>query len=106
VRLRNGFVFGGSSSSSLSFCLSVKDSTGQIEQFQHDKNVCYDMTKEVPNAMLANGDRVMRVKICEPNKQVTIATYTCKSTVHPIPLVCSFCVDLYIVLAHDFLVNS
>lgn len=85
--------FGGS------FCLSVKDSTGQIDQFQEDKNVCCDITEEIPQSMLAYGDRVMRVKP-EPNKQVTIATYTCGSAVHPIPLVCHL--SIYILVFHDF----
>lgn len=53
--------------------------------------------------MLAAGDRVMKVT-SEPNKQVSIATYACGSTVHPIPLVWCFLNDVF---GHDLLlVNS
>lgn len=69
-----------------SFCLSVKDSSEQIEHFQEDTKVCCDITDEIPCSMLSAGDRVMRVK-SESNKQVSIATYACGNTVHPIPLV-------------------
>lgn len=75
-----------------SFCFVVKDFAGQLEQFQPQSNVCKDITDLIPYAKTEVGDRVLRVTFSSDGskpKQMTVASYTCGSAVHPIPLVCS-----------------
>jgi hypothetical protein len=75
-----------------SFCFVVKDFSGQLEQFQPQSNVCKDITDSIPCTKTEVGDRVLRVTYPSDDskpKQMTVASYTCGSSVHPIPLVCT-----------------
>ena len=74
------------------FCLVVKDSAGQLEQFVEQKRVCCDITDNIPYSSREVDDRILRVTLpseSEPN-QVSIADYSCTGAVHPIPLVRCF----------------
>lgn len=96
-----------------SFCFVVKDFSGQLEQFQPQSNVCKDITDSIPCTKTEVGDRVLRVTYPSDDskpKQMTVASYTCGSSVHPIPLVCTVlwriaCVPNLVLTCSHFLVS-